>query len=66
MYFSEIMPLPTVAAFGSGLARAGMWVGSGAFTYYGVKTSFSPKMHSNAPYRYLKNKSWNSNVIDKL
>ena len=45
------MPLPTAAALGSGLARAAMWGGSGAFTYYGIKTSFSPKMHSNAPYR---------------
>jgi hypothetical protein len=45
------MPLPSAAAVGTGIARAGVWAGSAAFAYYGVKTSYSPKQHENIPYR---------------
>lgn len=45
------MPLPTVAAVGYGMARAGIWAGSATVAYYSVKTSYSPKQHDNIPYR---------------
>jgi hypothetical protein len=45
------MPIPTIAAVGTGLARAGVWAGTAAFGYYGVKTSISPKQHEAIPYR---------------